>query len=499
MLETLKKLLEHPHDHGFTIFVLGVLFVLSAYHFLLYFQQKDKVYLFYSLYTFLIFLNQTKFVIPEADSLVLNGYKNILYDYHSPLVWTYNTIYFVFGFTFLNLKKYSIKWYNFVFSVVYVLLIAIFLVSIAFFITGSRSYINLGNTYIIPSLYIFGIVGYYALFTIKMPLKSYIIVGSFVLYVSSFLAEDFLKLPIFAGDNNATSSVFYIGVIIENIIFSLGLGQKQKVILQDKNDSQLELISQYKENEILRETVQNQLEQDLALLKEKSKNEQLLTLKETADKELAELKITSLRSQMNPHFIFNSLNAIKLYIISNDQSNAVYYLNKFSKLIRRILNASQDKETSLADEIETTNLYISIENIRFNNEIDYQLTVDKSLNLNAIKIPSLVLQPFIENAFWHGLSAVKTNRKIKLNIGNDADKNLIITIEDNGIGRKESAKIKKNKMHKRDSIGLKLTEERLQNFVKDNDYSYTLNIEDLYDKHGLGCGTKVILKLNYNY
>jgi len=363
--------------------------------------------------------------------------------------------------------------------------------------TGNRSYLGLGNTYIIPSLYLFGIVGYYALFTIKMPLKSYIIVGSFVLYVSSFLAEDFLKLPIFAGDTNATSSVFYIGVIIENIIFSLGLGQKQKVILQDKNDSQEKLINQFQENERLRETVQNQLKQDLALLKERSKNEKLRTLKETTDKELAELKITSLRSQMNPHFVFNSLNAIKLYIINNEQQNAVYYLNKFSKLIRRILNASQDKETSLADEIETTNLYINIENIRFNNDIDFTLTIDKSLNLNAIKIPSLILQPFIENALWHGLSSKKNNKEIKLNIGKDADKNLIITIEDNGIGRKRSAEIKQKKVHKRNSFGLKLTEERLQNFVRDNKYTYSLNIEDLHDNNGLACGTEVILKIKY--
>ena len=172
-------------------------------------------------------------------------------------------------------------------------------------------------------------------------------------------------------------------------------------------------------------------------------------------------------------------------------------MNKFSKLIRRILNASQNKETSLADEIETTTLYVNIENMRFNNEIDYVLNVDKSLNLNVIKIPSLILQPFIENALWHGLSAKKGNKEIILDIGKDVKNDLIITITDNGIGRKKAAEIKENKVHKKNSIGLKLTEEHLQNFTKDNNYTYGLYIEDMFDKTGLPAGTKITLTLSY--
>ncbi len=126
-----------------------------------------------------------------------------------------------------------------------------------------------------------------------------------------------------------------------------------------------------------------------------------------------------LRSQMNPHFIFNSLNSIKLYIINNEKENAVYYLNKFSKLIRKILMASKEKEITLAEELETMDLYMNIENIRFSNEINYKTNISPDIDLQAIKVPSLILQPFLENALWHGLSSKKDNKNINLEITNE--------------------------------------------------------------------------------
>lgn len=213
------------------------------------------------------------------------------------------------------------------------------------------------------------------------------------------------------------------------------------------------------------------------------------------DKKIIVLKQDALRSQMNPHFIFNSLNAIKLYIIDNEKENAVYYLNKFSKLIRKILAASQEKEMSLAEEIETTKLYLNIENIRFNNEIENTVVIDQNLSLNTIKIPSLILQPFIENAIWHGLASKKGNKKIDITIDSDSQSHIEISIKDNGIGRLKSAEINKQKIHSKRSIGLKLTEERLINFCKDYQNNYSLYFNDLYDDNKNAIGTEVILKI----
>ncbi|MDD7915403.1 tetratricopeptide repeat protein [Polaribacter ponticola] len=199
------------------------------------------------------------------------------------------------------------------------------------------------------------------------------------------------------------------------------------------------------------------------------------------EKKILTLEQDVLRNQMNPHFIFNALNSIKHYIINNEQKNAVHYLNKFSKLIRKILESSSVKEVSLQEELETMDLYMNIENIRFSNEIDYNFNVDQTLDLSKIKVPPLVLQPFLENALWHGLSSKKGDKNILLSVHKPSENFIQIDIQDNGIGRKASAKIKSNKTIKRKSIGIELTKERLNNFIKGFKNTFSLSFNDLFD------------------
>ncbi|WP_047418130.1 tetratricopeptide repeat protein [Cellulophaga sp. Hel_I_12] len=211
------------------------------------------------------------------------------------------------------------------------------------------------------------------------------------------------------------------------------------------------------------------------------------------DKKLLTLEQSMLRSQMNPHFIFNSLNSIKLYIINNEKKNAVYYLNKFSKLVRKILEASSLKEITLAEELETAELYMNIENIRFSNEIGFTINIQEGLDVDAIKIPSLILQPFLENSIWHGLSSKEGEKQITIDIQNQDNYLIAISITDNGIGRDASEVIKENKVLKRNSIGITITKERLENFSKDYQNSYDVTIIDLYDENNLAIGTKVVV------
>ena len=163
-------------------------------------------------------------------------------------------------------------------------------------------------------------------------------------------------------------------------------------------------------------------------------------------------------------------------------------------MIRKILATTREKEVSLADEIETTELYLNIENIRFHNEIKFDISVDKSLSVDTIKIPGLILQPFIENAIWHGLSSKKGTKKIQITIAEFQHTHIKITISDNGIGRKKSAEIKQKKIHKKDSLGIKITEERLENFSKDFINNYELEFVDLYENEK-AVGTEVVLKI----
>lgn len=352
------------------------------------------------------------------------------------------------------------------------------------------------DLFFLIAISIIAVVGYIPLFKAPSKTKYYIITGSLVLFISSVIATTMYHFD-FGWKNDFRFSVFYIGVIIENLLFSLGLGHKQKLIMDERNRAQKKLIRQLLENEKLKVAVENKLQQELELLNSKLEVDKLENINIQIHKDLAEQKLASLRSQMNPHFIFNSLNSIKRFIIDNDQKQAVFYLNKFSKLIRKILSSSLSKQVTVAEEIEFSKLYVNIENIRFENKINYETNIEENISLNTIKIPSLLLQPFLENAIWHGLSTKKGEKKIVLSI-KEQDNYLVLSIEDNGIGRENSAKIKRQKLLQKDSLGIKLTKERLATFVKLHSGHYHLKITDLKDKDGNSLGTLVVIMLKIN-
>ena len=214
-----------------------------------------------------------------------------------------------------------------------------------------------------------------------------------------------------------------------------------------------------------------------------------------SEKKMLTLEQSMLRSQMNPHFLFNSLNSIKLYIINNEKKNAVHYLNKFSKLVRKILEASSLKEIPLAEELETVDLYMNIENIRFSNEIRFEIKVDDEIDTHLVKIPSLILQPFLENALWHGLSSKEGEKKIDLQVSRGKNGFINISITDNGVGRAVAEKLKESKVLKRKSVGIDITKERLANFSKDFQNNFEVEIVDLFDNNGKASGTRVILHI----
>ncbi|MGV6830151.1 MAG: tetratricopeptide repeat protein [bacterium] len=219
------------------------------------------------------------------------------------------------------------------------------------------------------------------------------------------------------------------------------------------------------------------------------------TRKLNNEKKILTLEQDILRAQMNPHFIFNSLNAIKLYIINNEKENAVYYLNKFSKLVRKILVASKEKNVSLEEELDTMELYMNIENIRFDNTINFHLKVDPLIAVKDIKVPSLFLQPFLENALWHGLSSKVGEKSICICISKINNSHIKFTVEDNGVGRAQANKNKDNILFKRKSVGISLTMERLDNFSKSYLDNYHFEIIDLKDDEGAPKGTRIVIDL----
>ena len=187
---------------------------------------------------------------------------------------------------------------------------------------------------------------------------------------------------------------------------------------------------------------------------------------------ISDTELKALRLQMNPHFIFNSLNSISDYIQKNDTKKADYYLSKFGKLMRSILENSEVKEIPIAEEIKMLELYMQLEASRLNDKFSYEFKIDPAIDIENTFIPPLILQPFVENSIWHGLAKSNETGKITIEITHNNDL-LNCIVEDNGVGRTENLE-KKNK-----SFGLKITKDRLELLNKMKNTNASVNIVDL--------------------
>jgi ligand-binding sensor domain-containing protein len=212
------------------------------------------------------------------------------------------------------------------------------------------------------------------------------------------------------------------------------------------------------------------------------------------NKQMAEMEMKALRSQMNPHFLFNSLNSINRYILENDTDNASEYLSMFSKLMRMILDNAQQSFLTLDQEIAMLDMYLRLEHMRFGNKFDYSLTIDKDINTMELQLPSLLLQPYVENALWHGLLHKEGKGLLRINFGHDDDE-ILITIEDNGIGRKRAAEIRKNRLDRHLSKGLILIEERLKLLAQEKKARIRVAVHDLLDSQGDAGGTRIEIRM----
>ncbi|WP_400075426.1 histidine kinase [Winogradskyella sp. R77965] len=205
-----------------------------------------------------------------------------------------------------------------------------------------------------------------------------------------------------------------------------------------------------------------------------------------------EAELNTIRSQMNPHFMFNSLNSINEFIQNDSGEDASNYLVKFSRLMRFTLNYSKRKFVTLEEEIDLLKLYIELENLRFYNSIDFSLTIDSSINSNKVLIPPMMIQPFVENAIWHGLMAKENNRKLSLSFS-ETEQNIICKIEDNGVGRAASAEQKAHKP-KYKSQGIGLTQRRLELLKSIHGKEAGIKVVDLKENEkARGTLVKVIL------
>ncbi|HFB99183.1 MAG TPA: hypothetical protein ENJ53_00120 [Phaeodactylibacter sp.] len=422
-------------------FFFGILLFVIVFSLIQYFQVREVSYVYYSLYLFAMFLFYLmKFEVwyPEV-SVFFSFFTPYLSHFDTPISILIYSSYTLFILNFLDIKKKSPKDYKIMNRIVIGFLIYIFVDKIFWMIGGfplSRKMFFIARSVFLPLGLIYVV---HLIYKNKSKLTIYILVGSIVLIFSSVYA--LYLTAVIRGKHQEIKEIwdfplFYVilGVIGEIIFFSAGLGYKNRLEVENKNK---------------------------AILK-------------------------AMRSQMNPHFIFNGLNSIKQLIYEKNDRSAIRYLTRFSKLFRKVLTNSEKDLVTLDEEIKTCKVFLEIESLRFKGKFDYEIKVDEDLDLGMIDIPPMTIQPHLENAIWHGLLPKEKDCKLNIIIENKG-KFVRCIIDDNGIGRAAASHFKKQTASKKESFGIKLSTERLRyNNIQ-------LNIIDKKDDHGNPLGTQVVI------
>ena len=210
---------------------------------------------------------------------------------------------------------------------------------------------------------------------------------------------------------------------------------------------------------------------------------------------LSETEMAALRAQMNPHFIFNCLNSIKAFTLENDIEKASDYLTKFSKLIRLVLENSRSERITLDNELATLQLYVDMEAMRFKQKLRYKISVEPGIDVGFIELPPLLLQPYVENAIWHGLMHKPAGGTVVVAVSQPNDDLLTVTITDDGVGRARAAELKSKSANTRRSFGLKMTSDRLALINQLYHTQTSVTINDLTGPTGRVLGTEVVLTI----
>ncbi len=217
------------------------------------------------------------------------------------------------------------------------------------------------------------------------------------------------------------------------------------------------------------------------------------SIKTEYNKHIAELESRALRTQMNPHFVFNSLNSIQSYIQKNEKEASSKYLSKFAKLTRQIFDYSNEQTISLEQELSALQTYIELEQMRFVNRFEFNMLIDKDIDTKLLEVPPMIIQPFVENAIWHGIMHKESGVGI-ITLNLKVDNGILhVNLVDNGIGRAQSQQYRKASGKGHHSGGMRLTKDRLDIINKRNDLKITAEIKDLKTNEGVALGTEVNL------
>ncbi|MGZ5253492.1 MAG: 7TM diverse intracellular signaling domain-containing protein [Flavitalea sp.] len=481
---------------------VGIMLIMILYNFFIYISTKDKSYLYYVLYV--IFMTLTNLNVKSISFEFLWPYNPELNHYVNLTACLSGIFSILFTMHFLKIRQYAPNWRFVLIFIIGSYLITCIVVLLNYQLEG----FILTESISLVAIIIMWICGFVVYRKGYKPAKYYLLAWTnFLICVAIFLLKDYNVLPY----NDVTFNALTIGTVLEAMLLSLALADRINTYKNEKSIAQSEALMSLKENRrlILEQNIILEKKVDERTVQLKTMNSELLEafqnleqtqeqlikyekekLKQNYSKELFELEAQALRAQMNPHFIFNCMNSIKALIQNDQKQKSIDYLTTFSKLLRTLLNNSDKRQVSLYDELETSKLYTQLEAMRLDGKLQYRFEVDENLDLKSVMVPALIIQPFIENAIWHGI-VPKENGKVWIKVAGNS-REITCEIDDDGIGIELSKQIKPSTPVIHQSKGINLSQARLNIERILSDKNAYVEIVDKYENKR-ATGTKVII------
>ncbi|WP_086031353.1 sensor histidine kinase [Tenacibaculum holothuriorum] len=403
---------------AFYSWIRGGLVMLFVYHFIIYLQSRDKIHKYYTGYLFCL----TVYLVRDAFP---NPTVQEFYKYISFSIQYVGYVYFIhFARSLVNSKVDFPKLDFWVVRLSQVMLLfAAILVGVQF-VYGYEVQKKV-VAYSVPFSSICGLVVFYLISKKRTTEVFYLLLGSILFLIFANISSiKMIKGEYYLIDFKVHRMFYYfVGALIQSTIFAVLTGNYFSEIAEKKREMEVSLLR--KEHQI------------------------------------SELKLTALKSQMNPHFLFNSLNSINNYVIQNKIELASDFITKFSSLVRKVLQATNKNSITLQEELDMLAIYVKLEQMRLKNNFIFTKKIDENINVESLKVVPLFLQPFVENAIWHGLTLKEGDKKLDVSISKKNDA-IEVKIIDNGIGVEESKKRKQKSNVKRKSYGISIVKERLR-------------------------------------
>ncbi|RFS24027.1 hypothetical protein DVR12_09090 [Chitinophaga silvatica] len=489
--------------------LLGMLLVFFSISIINYIQLPDKSYVYFAAYILgLILFFALRLESKPFQLSFFHKWPMLKYYWDVPgLLFCFYLMYLLFGNTFLNLKErypFMEKVFTWVAAVVGGLIVLCMVcISAEKFHMPTIIY---GYVYFLTLAPLLAVFIALARRSRHHPLVRFFLYGSACLYLAclgSFLLQvKPMGLLGALGELTAPTMLLMGGVLLQAMFFLAGLSYRNKLVHLERTRTQELLIKQLNKNKELQRKLNEQLEElvkeqttEILRKKQELEEQRKIQLETEYDKKLTEIELKAIRAQINPHFIFNCLNSIQLFVMQRDYEYAQKYLSDFSYLIRKTLDFSRRNFISLSDEITYLNTYLGLEKMRFENRMEYEIVVDPEIATAELEIPAMLLQPYVENAVKHGMTNPKQpTGQLKIFFNQIAPDMLECVIADNGIGIARSKALRTLPKHHQSS-GMEISQNRaeLLNKMYRTDIQIEIIDKSLEDESNSGTIVKIFI------